>query len=236
VYQHVKEPRVRVIEVRGVDQEAYPTHDPGASTATGIDPGYERRVGIDQLGKANEITCYLTNIFNEKTVAGPDQAPIRWEVARFTLSQTYKMDPISQPFKDTYGDLTIRPNQRIGFHADARYNVYNFGLREANADIRLNYPGVSFSVGPRFNEQLSTRYLRAETLVKVLSNLEIRGATSWDVLAGRAVENRVGIDWRFSCSSVTAEYVNRHDSESEFRVMVNPLGVGQVGSSARAGF
>jgi len=95
VYQHVTEPRVRVIEVRGVDQEAYPTHDPGASTATGIDPGCERRVGIDQLGKANEITCYLTNIFNEKTVAGPDQAPIRWEVARFTLSQTYKMDPIS---------------------------------------------------------------------------------------------------------------------------------------------
>ncbi|HEV3346338.1 MAG TPA: hypothetical protein VHC93_04545 [Methylomirabilota bacterium] len=77
--------------------------------------------------------------------------------------------------------------------------MYNFGLREANADIRLNHPGVSFSVGPRFNEQLSTRYLRAETLVKVLSNLEIRGATSWDVLAGRAVENRVGIDWRFIC-------------------------------------
>lgn len=70
----------------------------------------------------------------------------------------------------------------------------------------------------------------------MLSNLEIRGATSWDVLAGRAVENRVGIDWRFSCWSVTAEYVNRHNSESEFRVIVNLLGVGQVGSSARAGF
>ena len=197
LYQHVIEPRVRVIEIRGFDQRAYPTYDPGASTATGIDPGYERRVGIDQLGKANEITYYLTNILNAKTVAGPDQAPIRWEVARFTLSQTYKftlsqtykMDPNSQHFKDLYGDLSIQPNQRIGFHADARYNVYNFGLREANADMRLTYPRVSFSVGPRFNEQLSTRYLRAETLVKVLSNLEIRGATSWDVLAGRAVEN-----------------------------------------------
>ena len=235
-FQHVIEPRVRVIEIRGFDQKAYPTYDPGASTATGIDPGYERRVGIDQLGKANEITYYLTNILNAKTVAGPDQAPIRWEVARFTLSQTYNMNPNSQPFKDLYGDLTIQPNQRIGFHADARYNVYNFGLREANADIRLTYPRVSFAVGPRFNEQLSTRYLRAETVVKVLSNFEVRGATSWDVLAGRAVENRVGIDWRFSCWSVMAEYVNRHNNESEFRVMVNLLGVGQVGSSARAGF
>jgi len=234
-YQHVIEPRVRVIEIRGLDQKDYPNYDPGASTATGIDPGYERRTGIDRLGKANEVTYYLTNILNAKTVAGPDQAPIRWEMIRFTLSQTYKMDPNAQPFKDLYGDLTVQPNQRIGFHADARYNVYNLGLREANADVRLIYPRVSFSVGPRFNEQGNSRYLHAETAVKVLNNLDVRGSTSWDVLKGRAIENRVGIDWRFSCWSVTAEYVNRHSDESEFRVMVNLLGVGQVGTSARAG-
>jgi LPS-assembly protein len=234
-YQHVIEPRVRLIEIRGLDQKAFPTYDPGASTATGIDPGYERRTGIDRLGKANEVTYYLTNILNAKTVAGPDQTPIRWEMIRFTLSQTFKMDPVSQPLKDLYGDLTIQPNQRIGFHADARYNVYNLGLREANADIRLTYPRVTVAVGPRFSEEANSRYLRAETVVKVLNNLDVRGATSWDVLKGRAIENRVGIDWRFSCWSVTAEYVNRNSDESEFRVMVNLLGVGQVGSSARAG-
>jgi hypothetical protein len=234
-YQHVIEPRVRVIEIRGIDQKAYPGYDPGISTATGIDPGYERRTGIDRLGKANEITCYLTNILNAKTMSGPDQAPVRWEVIRFTLSQTYKMDPVAQPFKDLYGDLTVQPNQRIGFHADARYNAYDLGLREANADVRLIYPRVTVSVGPRFNEQGNSRYLRAETLVKVMNNLDVRGSTSWDVLAGRAIENRVSIDWRFSCWSVTAEYVNRHSDESEFRIMVNLLGVGQVGTSARAG-
>jgi hypothetical protein len=235
-YQHVIEPRLRVIEIRGLDQKAYPNYDPGASTSTGIDPGYERRTGIDRLGKANEATYYLTNILNAKTVAGPDQTPVRWEMVRFTLSQTYKMDPIAQPFKDLYGALTYQPNQRIGFHADARYNVYNLGLREANADIRLIYPRVSVSVGPRFNEQANTQYLRAETQVKVLNNLDVRGATSWDVLKGRAIENRIGIDWRFSCWSVSAEYVNRHNDESEFRIMVNLLGVGGVGTSARAGF
>ncbi len=235
-YQHVIEPRLRVIEIRGIDQKAYPNYDPGASTSTGIDPGYERRTGIDRLGKANEVTYYLTNILNAKTVAGPDQTPVRWEMVRFTLSQTYKMDPIAQPFKDLYGDLTFQPNQRIGFHADARYNVYNLGLREANADIRLIYPRVSVSVGPRFNEQANTQYLRAETQVKVLNNLDVRGATSWDVLKGRAIENRIGLDWRFSCWSVSAEYVNRHNDESEFRIMVNLLGVGGVGTSARAGF
>jgi LPS-assembly protein len=234
-YQHVIEPRVRVIEIRGLDQKAYPNYDPGASTTTGIDPGYERRTGIDRLDRANEITYYLTNSLNAKTVAGPDQVPVRWEMIRFTLSQTFKMDMPAQPFKDLYGDLNINPNQRIGFHADARYNVYNLGLREANADVRLTYPRFTVAVGPRFNEQGSSRYLRAESVVRVLSNLDVRGATAWDVLKGQAIENRVGIDWRFSCWSVSAEYVNRHNDENEFRFMVNLLGVGQTGTSARAG-
>ena len=235
-YQHVIEPRVRVIQIRGVEQKDYPQYDPGASTATGIDPGYERRVGIDRLGKANEITYYLTNSLNAKTVAGPDQQPVRWEVVRFTLSQTFKMDPVSQPLKDLYADLTISPNQRIGFHADARYNVYDLGLREANADIRLTYPRFVMAVGPRFNEQGNSRYAKAEALVKLFGNIDVRGSTAWDVLRGRSIENRVGIDWRFSCWSVMAEYVNRHGDENEFRISVNLLGLGQVGTSARSGF
>jgi lipopolysaccharide transport LptD-like protein len=189
---------------------------------------------MDRIG--DSVYEVRRGVFNAKTVAGPDQTPVRWEMVRFTLSQTYKVDPVAQPLKDLYGDLTIQPNQRIGFHADARYNVYNLGLREANADVRLVYPRVSVAVGPCFNEQGSSRYLRAETLVRVLSNPDVRGATAWDVLKGRAIENRIGIDWRFSCWSVTAEYVNRHNDESEFRFMVNLLGVGQVGTSARAGF
>ena len=235
-YQHVIEPRVRLIEIRGLAQKDYPNYDPGAGTATGIDPGYERRTGIDRLGKANEITYYLTNSLNAKTVAGPGQQPVRWEMVRFTLSQTFKMDPVSEPFKDAYADLTVQPNQRIGFHADARYNVYDHGLREANADIRVLYPRFSVAVGPRFNEQGNSRYLRAESLVRVLSNVDVRGATSWDVLRGQAIENRVGIDWRFDCWAISAEYVNRRGDENEFRISVNLLGIGQTGTSARAGF
>jgi LPS-assembly protein len=235
-YQHVIEPRVKITEIRGFDQKDYPNYDPGASTATGIDPGYERRTGIDRLDKANEITYYLTNLVNAKTVSGPDQQPVRWELARFTLSQTFKMDPVAEPFKDLYGDLTVQPNQRIGFHADARYNVYNLGLRDANADIRLTYPRFSLALGPRFNEQVGSRYMHAEARVNVLSNLDVRGSTSWDVAKDRAIENRVGIDWRFNCWAVAAEYVNRHGGENEFRISINLLGLGELGTSARTGF
>jgi LPS-assembly protein len=235
-YQHVIEPRARIIEIRGLAQKDYPNYDPGASTATGIDPGYERRTGIDRLGKANEVTYYLTNILNAKTVAGPGETPVRWEMMRFTLSQTFKMDPVSEPFKDAYADLTVQPNQRIGFHADARYNVHGLGLREANADIRLLYPRFAVAVGPRFNEQGNSRYLRAETFVRVLNNVDVRAATAWDVRGGRAIENRVGFDWRFDCWAISAEYVNRRGDENEFRISVNLLGIGQTGTAARAGF
>lgn len=232
-YQHVIEPRVKLIEIRGLDQKDYPKYDPGFGSATGIDPGYERRVGIDQLGKANEVTYYLTNSLNAKTVSGPGQEPVRWEMVRFTLSQTYNMNPVSEPFKDAYADLTFSPNQRIGFHADARYNVYGLGLREANADIRLTYPRFVAAVGPRFNEQGNSEYLKAEAWVRVLNNFDVRALSAWDVLKGTAIENRVGIDWRFSCWSILAEYVNRHGDENEFRVSINLLGIGQLGTSAR---
>lgn len=98
------------------------------------------------------------------------------------------MAPVSQPFGDVYADLTLSPNQRIGFHADARYNVYGLGLREAIASVN------------------------------VLSNIDVRTLSAWDVLKGRAIENRVGIDWRFSGWSIMAEYVNRHGDENELRI------------------
>lgn len=132
-------------------------------------------------------------------------------MVRFSLSQTCKMDPVSAPFKDVYADLTVSPNQRIGFHADARYNVHD-------------------------NEQANNQYLKAEAFVRVLSYSDVRTLSAWDVMRGRAVENRVGIDWRFSCWSILAEYVNRHGDENEFRVSTNLLGIGQLGTSARPGF
>ncbi len=227
-FQHVIEPRVKVIQIRGLDQKDYPNYEPGLSTATGIDPGYERRTGVDRIGKANEMTYYLTNALNAKTVAGPGQEPVRWELARFTLSQTYKFDGGSESLRDVYGDLYVQPNQRIRFHADARYNVHDLGLREANADIGLVYPRFAVAVGPRFHEQDRVRYLRAEAVVQLTSNVEARGAASWDVLRGVGIENRIGIDWRFNCWAIMFEYINRHNDDNEFRFSVNLLGIGRT--------
>ena len=151
--QHSIEPRATFIEIRGLDQKDMPTYDPGYNTATGIDPGYERAHGIDRLGKANEVTYSVSNVLRAKTVAGPDQQAVRWDLARFTLSQTYNFKPVSEPVGDLYGDLALQPNQRIRIAGYARYNMYGLGLREAAGTVGVVYPRFSFAAGPRFNEQ-----------------------------------------------------------------------------------
>ena len=247
--QHSIEPRATLIEIRGLDQKSMPTYDPGYNTATGIDPGYERAHGIDRLGKANEVTYSVANVLRAKTVAGPDEQAVRWDLARFTLSQTYNFKPVNEPVGDLYGDLALQPNQRIRIAAYARYNMYGLGLREAAGTVGVVYPRFSFAAGPRFNEQGSTvvfgpqiaptgtqRTLTAEGTARILPNFELRAGAAWELVNGTAsVEARGGFEWRFDCWSISAIYINRHHSDSEFRFSVNLLGVGQVGTSARPG-
>jgi len=247
--QHSIEPRATLIEIRGLDQKSMPTYDPGYSTGTGIDPGYERAHGIDRLGKANEVTYQVANVLRAKSVAGPDQEAVRWDLARFTLSQTYNFKPIDQPVGDLYADLALQPNQRIRVAGYARYNMYGLGLREAAGTVGVVYPKFSFAVGPRFNEQGAQvvlgpqiapvgpqRTLTAEGTARVLPNLEVRAGTAWELVnSATSVEFRGGIDWRFDCWSISATYIHRHSGESEFRFSVNLLGLGQVGTSAKPG-
>ena len=245
--QHSIEPRAQFIEIRGYNQKNMPTYDPGYNTGTGIDPGYERAHGIDRLGRANEVTYYLTNVLRAKTVAGPGQEAVRWDLMRFTLSQTYNFKPIDQPVGDLYADLALQPNQRIRIGGYVRYNMYGLGLREAAGLVGVVYPRFSAAFGPRFNEQGQSvtlgpqiapvgpqRTLTGETRIRVLQNLDIKTGAAWEFVNGTdAVEYRAGIDWRFDCWSLSALYINRHNGESEFRFQVNLLGVGQVGTSAR---
>ena len=102
---------------------------------------------------------------------------MRGEAVDFNL----KSGRVAQRFKDLDGDPTVQPNQRTGFHVDARYNVYQL------------------AVGPRFNEQVTIRYLRAQSVVRLLNNLDVRGGHILGRPQGTGHRNRVGIEWRFSC-------------------------------------
>jgi LPS-assembly protein len=229
--EHVIEPRANFLEIRGINQKATPQWEPGGGPTTRIDPGYEARTGIDAVNKANEVTYSLTNRLNARTTSGPNEQPVRWELARLTLSQTFNFLPVGTQFKDLVAEAVSQPNEHLRFRADARYNVYDLGLRDANAEISAIFRDFSASAGPRFNEQQGFRFLRTSATGRLSRFVDATMSTAWDITAGRATEVRGGLDIHFNCWAITTEYVHRYGQDSEFRFSVNLLGVGQTGTS-----
>jgi lipopolysaccharide assembly outer membrane protein LptD (OstA) len=234
--QHLIEPRANFAFIRGLDQKAYPQYDPAVSRIgllQSMDPN------IDRLGKVTAVEYVLTNRLNAKTVSGPNQEAVRWEMARFTLAQIYDIGRATandQPFKDLRGELVYQPTPHIGFRADAAYNVNGLGFREANTDLVASFTRVSALVGSRFSEVGTVNTVHAELAAQVTSFLNVRASTNWDIQNGAAAENRVGFDLRYQCWAIMVEYVDRHGKDNEVRFSVNLLGLGQTGSGFGTGF
>lgn len=231
--QHVIEPRANFIEIRGINQKANPQYEPGGGPTTGIDPGYEARTGIDAVNKANEVTYAITNRLNARTTAGVNEEPVRWELARMTLSQTFNFLSVPQPFKDLIGEVAVRPNEHFSISANARYNVYNLGLRDANGAFTAIFKDYSASVGPRFDLQQGFNFIEAGATARVSRFVDAKTYSAWDVTAGRATEVRGGLDIHFDCWAILTEYIYRFGQDNELRFSINLLGVGQVATQAR---
>jgi LPS-assembly protein len=219
--QHVIEPRVVWTEIRGVNQKDNPQFDPT----------------IDKIGKVSEIAYSITQRLNAKTQAGPNEEPVRWEAARLTVAQIFNLLPAAdEPFKDVFAELILRPNQYFGLRGVGRWNVNGLGTRFANTDVVVNYRDVFASVGTRFDEIGSNFHtVNGEIAAKITSYLYARASTEWDVLGGTKVENRFGVDIHWQCWAIFLQYVDRHNSEDEFRFSVNLLGLGQTGSRVGTG-
>jgi LPS-assembly protein len=220
--QHLVEPRVAYLMIRGYDQKGNPQYDPS----------------IDQIGRVTHVIYSLTNRLNLKTLPLPGADAVRWEAARLTLFQIFDIDRAlyqEEPFKDLGGQLIIDPHALFRFRADATYNMYGLGLRTAYADVSAHYRDAAVAIGSRYDAINGTNYVVGEAVARLFNNFDARVATNWDVRTGTFVENRVGISWRFQCFSIMAEYVNRHEDEDEFKFAISLLGVGSIGSSVGAG-
>jgi LPS-assembly protein len=232
--QHVIEPRAVLTEIRGFDQKALPQYDQGQRGATGgIDTGFWGSGRVDNIQRLNEVTYSVTNRLNAKTVSGPDAEPVRWELARMIVSQTFdiaKAINSNQPFEDLRADVIVNPNQRFRFSGYAAYNLYGLGLREAAADLTAVYRDINVTVGSRYNNIVGSNYFVAQLSAKLLANLDGHVSVGYDFHDNASVENRLGFDWRFQCFAISAEYVNRKRNENEFHLSINLLGVGEAGT------
>ena len=218
--QHLIEPRATWLEIRGESQKAMPQYDPN----------------IDKIGKVSQVTYSVTNRINAKTVAGPNQEAVRWEMARLVLSQTYNLLPdADQPVKDLKADVLLKPNEHFGLRGDAAWNVYGLGLRRAGVGVTGSYRDVSAGAGTRFDEITGYHTVDGDVAAKLNRHLDAHAVTSWDASKGVFVENRFGLDIHWQCWAIRLEYIARHRNEDEVRFSVNLLGLGQVGTRTGAG-
>ncbi|KRT71335.1 MAG: organic solvent tolerance protein, LPS-assembly protein [Candidatus Rokubacteria bacterium CSP1-6] len=234
--QHLIEPRVNITEIQGVNDKGLPRWDPGGGLVNPLAAPLAD-IGVDRFGRISRLTYSLTNRLNAKTVAGPGQEAVRWELVRFSLAQTYDLPPNkhSERFGDLAGDLLIEPNQHFRFRGDARYDVYGRGIQSVNSDISAMFWDVTATAGTRFDDRANVEFVRGEILAKLSRYLDVRASTNYDIKAGTNVESRVGVDVHCQCAAISVTYINRGAkgvgrSEDEVNFSVNLLGVGQVGS------
>jgi len=216
-FQHVIEPRFQLLEIQGWGQKANPQYD----------------LDIDRIGRINQITYTITNRLNAKTVDGPDGQPTRWELLRIDLSQIFNMRKAisqTQPLEDLMSSVIFTPNTLFRFRSNAAYNMYGLGFRSASTDVSAIYHDIVATFGSRYDAVAGTNFLTGQLSGRILANLDGHASFGYDVRNSASVENRLGIDWRFQCFTISAEYVNRNHNENEFRFSIGLLGVGQLGT------
>ncbi|MBI3630430.1 MAG: LPS assembly protein LptD [Candidatus Rokubacteria bacterium] len=224
---HQIEPRVNYTFLDGVNKDRLPQWD-----------------GVDAIARTNAFSYSLTNRLIAKTPAGPGETPVKWELVRFVLGQTFNADvsDARRPFGNVTGDLIVDPTKYVRLRADAAYSVYKHdAIRSVNSDIGLVLPDVTASIGTRFNADSNIEFYRAEATGRVSRYLSLRGSSDFDADKGVSVENRVGADIHFQCWALALTYVYRPKaslapsgaqttgSDNEFRFSLDLLGLGALG-------
>jgi hypothetical protein len=96
-------------------------------------------------------------------------------------------------------------------------------------------PHVGAAVGTTYPQPANVNFLQGTAFADITRYVTARFQTNWDMQSGKFVENRYGLEVKFQCWALVAEYVTRFRSEDEFRVTLNLLGVGGIGSGIGPG-
>ena len=212
---------------------------------------------IDLIPEANWFEYSLTNRLRARTVSSDDAAATRLDLIRLVVANAY--DYQAGRFGNVAGDLTLQPSTMLSLHADASYNINGQGLQAYTADVTANVPRVTGVVGLRYNrapavqvpyfiqvpgtfnpgtnvpESSAIHFLQGSVSVDIWRNLVVRVQTNWDIRTNTFVESRFGLDFKFDCWAVSAEYVKRskdiatgQNADDEFRFSLHLLGLGNI--------
>lgn len=205
---HAVEPRVNYTWIAGRNQDRLPIWTEG----------------VDRIPDTSRIEYSLTNRLRARTVGGPDADPVRWEPFRLAFGHSYDVE------RERAGDITstliAEPGRRLRVRADVAHGVHGEGFKSAITDVSASVAPVSASVGTRYSALGNIAFLQGGLTADLSRYFTARATTHYDFRSDTFIENRVALDVRLQCWSLTVELVNRHRGEDEVRFAVNLLGVG----------
>ena len=210
---HVIEPRVNYTFIGGRGTEGVP-----------------QWTELDRVPTTSLVTYSLINRLFARSTAPPGTEAAKLEVGRFTVSQSYDAENTTTPWTPLFAELILNPSPVLYFRGDVTYDVYGGGLQSATTNLGVVQPHVGASIGTSYNKPANVNFLQGVATADITRYVTARFQTNWDVQSGKFVENRYGVEVRFQCWALIAEYVSRFNSDNEFRFTLNLLGIGGFGS------
>lgn len=238
--QHAIEPRVSYNYLDGDDSDKLPQWD-----------------GTDSIGQSHTVTYSLINRLKARAVSQDDRPGRVWEVVRFTLSQTYDIDPLTRTttttdpadptvtittsetarrLSDVTADLILEPLFGARFRGTARFDPYDTRVRRATMDFSYEATNWRAAVGTRHGDKGRLDFVQASLQARIGQRWVFRFSTDYNADTGTVIENRFEVDFWEQCWGIRAAFIDRAD-EDEFRITINLLELGQYGfGRAFAGF
>ena len=223
-WMHTIEPTIGYLYSPRVNQDALPQLDP-----------------MDRIPFTSQITYGIT----QRLVGKPEKEGIEsgpYEYAKLRIFQSYSLgDPFvedekEERFSNIRAELWWNFNPYVTARGDAEFNPYRGNFEILNALLRVkdqrNDAVLAQYRFTRDNIQEVNLFAR----VRTIKPLYVYGATYYNLLEKRPVENIFGAEYQAQCWTlgVTVEDINgsldgTQKKELKFQVYFNLLGIGSVG-------
>jgi LPS-assembly protein len=184
--------------------------------------------GVDQIKETGTVAYSLTNRIRAKSVTEPDTEPIRWELLRFVVGNSY--DVQNETVGDVTGTLILAPVPRLQVRGDIDHDLHGHGIQVLTGDVslKLDPVPVSVSLGTRYSDTGNVNFITSGLSAELSRYFVVRNLNSFDARTGTFVEARVSADIRFQCWALTVEFIHRANNTGgdEVNFGLNLLGVG----------
>lgn len=225
--RHTIEPELTYQYIPKIDQSGLPNFD-----------------SLDRIGPEDRILYSLTNRFTARLE--PENGERYYhEFLYLRLSQSYDLQESRRtlelsrdqrkPFSPLLLEAIVRPNRNSYVDMDVSYDInsgenrlVDFNLRGALTDSAGNDLSIDYR-----NRRGELEYLAGNLTTSLLKPVYLNYLYRYDLAAGTALENAVGLEYRARCWSVFVNYRQRPDDQ-EILLSFSLSGLGRVAGLGRS--